>query len=247
VQTPSQDAPAQPASTRRVGHQAWLELPVRPWLVMAMVMTIVTIALGIYRYNGTLRERRLIESGTPVTATVKSIGLGQENIASRDEPRRVTLVYTDPKRGREISSEGLLPRQERARVTLGQTLKVKVDPENPAVWTERTTPPPLSAELAVPMLLLPLTAACWVASLLKRQRVAQVIRDGTVRRANVVTVRQSPLAPMSKQIGVVLDGPDRVVRSLYWPSKLGPVHPENAIDVIATDRGPLLAARSYVV
>ncbi|HEX8339566.1 MAG TPA: DUF3592 domain-containing protein [Tepidisphaeraceae bacterium] len=239
------DTELPPTLPRRVGGRTWLELPVRPWLVLAVLMTLVAIALAAHRYSGTMQQRRLVESGTSVVATVKTIGLVSERQASRDEPRRVRLVYTDPASGREISSEGMLSRKERSRVELGQKFNVRIDAADPDRWTDRTEPSPLSAELAVPMLMLPVAAVCWAAAWLKKRRVARAARAGGLHTARVVSVRQSPLAPMSKQIGVVLDGPDRVVRPLYWPAKFGPVHPDDQIDVIAGPRGPVLAARAY--
>jgi hypothetical protein len=157
----------------------------------------------------------------------------------------VTLQYVDPK-GRTQEAGGTLPRKKGASVAINDLLTVRVDPETPTRWTERTEPPGLLIELLVPLLLTPAVLVCAAGALWQFRRTASAVRTGDRVTGAVASVKQSSLAPLSKQIGVSLDGPDRRVRYCYWPNKFGPVHVGDAVDLIAGKNGVIVPARGYV-
>jgi hypothetical protein len=229
---------------RRIAARSWGEMNVRPWLVLALMMTVVTAGLASAYLTRVARDRRLIAQGTAVDATVLEIGVQRERQASREEVQRVKIRYVDPKSSRTIESLGELSRKPGASVRLNETLPIRIDPDNPTTWTDRTQPVPISAEMTVPLMLAPIVVLCWILAAWQVRRVRRVLRGGQTSRAAVVSVKQPALAPMSKQIGVALET-DRRVRQFYWPNRNGPVAPGDTIDVVATPGGLVLPLKSY--
>lgn len=221
-----------------------MEINVRPWLAMMLLMMLTGIGMGVYGYVQASHERRIIESGTPLAATVANLGQDTRQVP-RDEPVRVTLEYTDPKTLRTISSERLIHRKPGAVIKLKDTIEVRIDPADPTFWTARTEPVPILQPLLVPLVLLPVVLICGWVTLWQRSRVMNVIKTGSVQRATVALVRQSALAPFSKQIGVTLEGTDRTVRQAYWPARNGTIAKGDTIDILTAGGSIVLALRSY--
>jgi hypothetical protein len=231
---------------RRIAARSWAELNVRPWLVLTLLMLAVTIVLSFTYFQTASRERRLIAIGVPTSAKVMEIGLQRERQASRDDIVNVKLHYTDPKTQREIDSTGPLARKAGASVRIGDILPIRVDPDRPERWTDRTQPVPLGVEMTVPLMLIPFVALCLIVTFFQAARVKRVIRNGAGTRGVVVSIKQPALAPMSKQIGVTLDN-DRRIRSMYWPARNGPIEKGTPIDVIQGKNGILVPTRSYQI
>jgi hypothetical protein len=221
-----------------------MEINVRPWLAIMLLMLLAGIAMGAYGYIQASHERRIIESGTPVTATVANLGQDTRQMP-RDEPVRVTLGYTDPVSRRTISSERLIHRKPGAVIKLKDEIPVRIDPADPTFWTARTEPVPILQPLLVPLVILPVVLICGLATFWQRGRVMKVVKAGSIKRATVASVRQSPLAPLSKQIGVTIEGADRTVRQAYWPSGNGAIAKGDAIDILSTGGSIVLPVRSY--
>lgn len=227
---------------KRLLTRSWMEMPVRPWLAVTGLMLLAALGIGIYNFRTAVEERRLIGSGTPVQAVVVDLGRDTRQLP-RDEPVRVTLEYTIPGSQKTIRSERMIHRQTGGLIRLRDQIPIRFDPESPEVWTARTEPPPLLQSMTVPLALIPVVLISGLVTFLHRQRVIRVIRKGSIRKAGVVSIRQPPLAPLSKQLGVTLEQ-DRTVRSLYWPNRLGQVRVGDVIDVL-TDGKRVFAARAY--
>jgi hypothetical protein len=235
-------SPSAPALAR-VDSRSWMEFNVRPWLAVTALMAVLTVALGAYTYREASRERWLIERGAPVKATVVDMGADTRQ-KPRDDEVRVKLRYADPKTGRQVESERLLHRVPGGMVALNDVLDVKVDPDNPPVWTERKIAPPLLQGMTVPAAMVPVVLLSLFMTWLQRRRVTRAFSRGTPTTAEVTSVRQPALAPMSKQIGLALVGPDRTVRQAYWPARNGPVAKGDFIPVIA-DGSLVIPTKSY--
>ncbi|HEY0010050.1 MAG TPA: hypothetical protein VGB55_15085 [Tepidisphaeraceae bacterium] len=224
--------------------RTWAEINVRPWLGIAILMTLVVGGLTIYRWSEARQERWLVEQGTPTPAKVVQIGLARERQAPRDESQRVVLRYVGPD-GRTIDSMGMLPRRPGGLVALEEQMTVRIDPKNPMQWTERTEPPLILAEMLVPLLLVPIALLCIAAALWQRHRVVSALRNGQRTTGRVVSMKQSSLAPMSKHLSVTVDGPDRRIRHCYWPTRHGSIEKGDAVDLIAGSNGIVLPSKSY--
>ncbi|GIW77618.1 MAG: hypothetical protein KatS3mg104_2681 [Phycisphaerae bacterium] len=227
---------------KRLLTRSWMEMPVRPWLAVTGLMLLAALGIGIYNFRTAIEERRLIRSGTPVQAVVVDLGRDTRQMP-RDEPVRVTLEYTIPGTQKTIRSERMIHRQTGGLIRLRDQIPIRFDPESPEVWTARTEPPPFLQSMTVPLALIPVVLISGLVTFLHRQRVIRVIRKGSIQKAGVVSIRQPPLAPLSKQLGVTLEQ-DRTVRSLYWPNRLGQVRVGDVIDV-RTDGKRVFAVRAY--
>lgn len=242
-------------------RRAWGELGVRPWTFLALLLAAAAVVLAGVRWREWRHERRVIESGTPVSAEVISIGMGDlARQGSRDETLSVILRYTPPASTSPLDAPGTLPRRPGTTVSLKDTLPVRVDPVRPDYWTERTEPPPLGLAMITPLLCGGVAVACGLIASIARAIVLRAFRSAEPRRATVVSVRQSPLAPFSKLVGVTLDtGPeaieaaeavatptahttDRRVRDCYWPNRCGTLHPNQTLAVLAAKRRTFAAA-----
>jgi hypothetical protein len=219
-----------------------MEINVRPWLAVTMVMLMAAVGIGIYNIAAAQEERNIIATGTEVDAVVTNLGRDTRQLP-RDEPVRVTLEYTDPKTGRKVESQRMIHRQTGGVIRKGEVISIKFDPNNPEVWTARTEPLPFFQPLTVPLALVPVVLASLAATGWQRSRVMRVVKNGTRETVTVASVKQPPLAPMSKQLGVARAS-DRTVRQLYWPTRLGTVATGDTIDVV-TDGKLVLAAKAY--
>ncbi len=223
-----------------------MEINVRPWLAVTLLMLIAAIALGTYGFMQAQQERRLIDSGVQVDARVMSLGNDTRQMP-RDEPVRVTLEYADPASGRVISSERLIHRKPGGVIKVKEEIEVRIDSADPTVWTARTEALPLLQPLTVPLIMLPIVLLSLIATWWQRSRVMRVLATGTRKSATVASIRQSPLAPMSKQIGLSIEGTDRTVRQAYWPTRNGPISKGQMIQVIHAGGKIVLPEASYNV
>ncbi|MBC7784632.1 MAG: hypothetical protein H7144_12410 [Burkholderiales bacterium] len=238
----------------RAATRSWLEINVRPWLGLTILMSLAVVAMAGVQLYSTLQERRLIQSGTVVQAKVLTIGLAKERNAPRDEVQRVVLEFVDPKSGRTIESLGQLPRKPKAQVSQNQILTIRVDPNDPQVWTERTEPVPILLELTVPLLLFPIALICLAMMIYQRSRVRRTLVDGQTLTGHVVSLQQSAIAPMSKRMGLTVSGDasgssnlgGQIVRYAYWPARNGPIVVGDDIKVVVSSSGMVLPVRSYM-
>jgi hypothetical protein len=234
--------PDEPKAYPRAASRAWMELSVRPWLAVTTLMLLAAIGIGIYNFLSVREERNIIATGTAADATVVSLGRDTRQLP-RDEPVRVKLEYTDPKSGRLIQSERMIHRQHGGVIRLKEIVPIRFDPASPEVWTARTEPTPILQSMTVPMALIPVVIASLAVTWWQRARVLRVVRRGQRETATITSVKQPPLAPLSKQLGVTRDT-DRTVRQLYWPTRLGPVAKGDTIDVL-TEGKLIVAAKAY--
>ena len=230
--------------TAVIRRRAWGELGVRPWTFLTILLALASLSVAYFRFTDWRYEKRIIESGTPVQAEVTVIGMGDlAKQGSRDETLNVELRYTPPESTSPLASRNTLPRKPGEVVKLKDILRVNIDPQRPEYWTERTQPQPLGLVMITPLLTGGVALLCGLLAFAKRNRVLRAYRQAEPRRATVVSVRQSPLAPFSKIVAVSLDeGDDRRVRDCYWPTATGPVHPKQPIEVLIHRRHTFAAA-----
>ena len=228
-------------------RRAWGELGVRPWTFLTLLLAMVALGMFASRLGGWRHEKWVIEHGTPVTGEVSVIGLNQAREGTRDEELLVTLLYTPPGSKTPLEGQNTLPRSPGKMLSLKDRLPVRIDPSKPAFWTVRTEPAPLTLVMVTPLLCGGVAVLCGLLVLFKRRATLRAFQSAAPRRATVVSVRQSPLAPFSKLVGVTLDDvfdvvSDRRVRDCYWPNKSGPIHPKQSIEVLVSKRRTFAAA-----
>lgn len=231
--------------TAAVRRRAWGELGVRPWSFLTIALLVLSGFMSAGRIRDWRNEAYLIAHGTPVQAEVTSLGIGANaHKAERDEPVNVMIRYTPPGASGPTESGGVLPRKPGVTLALKDKITIRILPERPQYWTERTESAPVGTGLVAPGLCAVVAVGCAVLAVGKRTAVLTAYRSAEPRRATVASVRQSPLAPFSKLIGVTVDSDDadRRVRDCYWPVRCGTVHPGQAIDVLVAKRRVFAAA-----
>ena len=229
-------------------RRAWMEKPPRPWLIMAGIFVVVSLFMASTRVAGVLRERKVIESGVTVSAKVTQLGISSQHQAERDERVMVGLEFTLPGETTLRNARGFLPPKPGVVIYARSNIDVKVDPTNPTFFTDSATPPPIGAELGLPVLLLSVGLICIGLAAWRRAGVLRVLRYGQVRSATVASVRQTPVAPLSKQVAVSVDGiDDRRLALMYVPNRNGSIKRGDSISVVVIPADPtrLVSVKTY--
>ena len=238
---PPPPRPLAPAARRR----SWNERPVRLWLILTVAIALIDLYFAAYYANRALHERRLIERGTIVPATVEVIDTyAQPNRSfTRDQPRVVKVRYTVG--DRTYNPEIEFPVKSGAVITVGNVVELRADPNDPTIITAQTRPRGWLASLAAPVLLAPLVAVLLLMTLWQRARVLGVWRAGEVADATVVDWHRSGIAPRSVVVRFTLDDPeDRRVFSTLWPHSAGELSPGDVITLVVPRGGD--ASRAVV-
>jgi len=241
VNTPTQLEAPPPADPPRpliakARRRAWNEPHVRFWWVSALVFLLIGLYFCVDRWRGWLAERRLIEGGTRVEANIDEAG-GTTSPGKRVPPdSEVVLNFTF--KGRSWRVNGLLPGRS-APIEPGTTVPIRIDPDDPHVWTARTRPAPLGHELLGALLILPLFPLLLAVSLVLRARVMSVWRHGQSFAALVVDSRHSALAPWSHAVRCTpRDGRDNRLISVFLPRTSYPPQPGTVVWLVAPPDHP---------
>ena len=200
-------APPPPAPreiTPHVKRRAWRERHTWVWVVLGLALLAVTLYYVGSRTWWWWREKRLIEAGTRVEATVKGWHAGQDSLPGKRPPPGTTsvdILY-------EVGGQSYRPRlsllEWRGEIQTGVKVPIFVDPGDPSRWTARTRPVPLKGELLGAMLVAPAALVLLVVAWVKRRTVLRVYRDGDAVPAEVLGVGQTPSAPFSRLIRCAL-------------------------------------------
>jgi len=206
--------------------------------VLAILISAVTAYLYYARAQISLADRRLLSSGDKYDATVVEIE-GQSRPGAkvpRSASPRVRLRFTPPD-GDTRTVEGSLAPSLTGTVEVGGTVPIRVNPTDPAIWTDRTEPRSLAAELSMALIFTPIALATIAVVLLRRRGVLNIWRHGNPAVAHVVGMQHSPLAPKSRQLRYALnEGSDRRVCAMLYPVSAGlPAVNDEMLLIIARD------------
>src|SRR5690606_35421225 len=98
--------------------------------------------------------------------------------------------------GSEYIVEGMLTGVDEFAV-IGEAIPIRINPDEPRIWTSSPHPPPLGQILVPSLIAIPLAAIALVIAILTRSRILALFRDGEPRKAIVAEVRRNALAPLS--------------------------------------------------
>jgi hypothetical protein len=245
---PTTSFPAPPRRiTARARRRSWNESNVRLWMILAVVVGVITAYFTVQQLREALSERRLIREGRAVEARVEQFGQrGTMANIRRGEAFAVTVTYPGAN-GEPRQSEGLFIAEQDRRLSVGDTIEIRVDPNDPDRWTTRSEPRPWAEHLTAAIILVPLLALTLLMTLTRRAQVLRTWRDEPAMPATVVETKQSAIAPMSRVIRFVLhEGDDRRVWTTLHPARQAP-HKGDTITVICPPANPTRAivARLY--
>jgi hypothetical protein len=241
--------PAPRAVTARAARRSWNEAPVRVWEILTVIVLASITYFATTHLSRALRDRWLIEHGTPVQAHVDAANSMKQS--SRPFDRRQTIIadlsYAAPD-GRKIAVQGQLSPADGV-LYIGQTIPLRIDPSEPERWTDRPDPPPWLAEMTAVLFLLPLLLLAVLMMLWTRWRTLNLWRRGEPAVAVVVDTKQSSIAPRSRVMRYALrDGADRRVFSTLAPYAMGPLEPGDEVMILHAPGNPgrAVVAELYV-
>jgi len=212
---PAPPPPPRPI-TAAAKRRCWTEPVVRFWILATLALVGIGGWFLTEQVIASRSEQWLIANGTPVTATVVSVD-GDARVGKKSPPGSSCSLKFDWK-DETINVEGALSSND--FITTGQTVGLRVDPNDTSVWTDRTTPEPLGHRLIAGSIIIPAALITAAAALLLRRRLQRVWRNADAVLYSVVEVRYSALAPLSHTVrSVVATGRDPTIVTVYLPAR----------------------------
>ena len=219
------EPPAAPRDlTPVVRRRSWFESRVRIWWVMGLILLAIAAYYAVSRVYAWNEEARLIRRGTRIEAEVMHWEIGgtapKGKVVSADMP--VDLEYTF--NGQTYRVHGQLAGRKE-QITTRTMIPIYIDPANPTHWTARMQPGSLAQELLSAMLLAPIVVVLFAAALLQRFHVLRIYKEGEAVLAEVVEIRHSAAAPLSRLLRCALHGgrEARVVKVILPAGKTPPI------------------------
>jgi hypothetical protein len=229
--------------TPQVRSRAWREPAVRFWWASALVIAAIVVYLSatqIYTWN---LERRLIEEGVPVMATVLVANGVPDRGKSQPPESNVELRYTHD--GQEYEVKGTLAGREEW-IQIGSDVELRLDPNDPRVWTARLTPTPLVRQLVGAAVTVPVIVILLIAAWLAHRRTLRTYENGQLTPSEVVALRTSPIAPLSRAVVCTPTDPeDKRLFTIYIPQSLIRLQAGDDVNLLIDAKGRVLATMKY--
>jgi hypothetical protein len=204
---------------------------------MAATLALIALLFVVTRVWPSLRDYSLMKNGVRVEADI--IDVAGNTLQKIYEPElrypfRLRFKLPD---GR--THEVYEPLKDQ-RKTLGPGMKIPlyVDPKNPNRWTDRTDIS-WTENTLVGIILLPFILLLLAISIFNRRGVLKTWQTGPALTATVVETRQSPSAPLSRLLRMVLaDSNDQRILTTLIPSREANLQPGEVVWVIAPSTRP---------
>jgi len=228
----SQIPPPPRSLTSRIRRRAWGDPQARFWWTCCLVLCVVAAAFAVSGLRTWRREMKLITDGVVVDARIQAVTYVARKGASFDPSNPVRLQFSWHDRVYYTHDEHPLEEYPHF-VTVGDTVRVRVDPENPENWTALADALPLRDRVMGATLTLPAALATLLAAVWRRTRVLQIWKNGRVTPALVLNSSISALAPLGRAVRCTPgeDGDARVFT--VYASGHSLCQPGDAIDVLA--------------
>lgn len=220
------------------------------WWKSGLVIGVVALVVGVHATWTTLTERHLLQNGLPILARFTEVRTtSREGYAQpRDDSMPVKLKWTMPG-GQEVKVSAILPPGP-GYAKVGETLRIRVDKNNPQQWTEQKELLPWWRVLTIPLIMmLPISVLLFAIALWQRWRVLRVWRNGRHFEALVIDSRNVSTAPRSRLVRYSLaEGSDKRIFSMLFPLRAGVPRDGEMFDVLAISEipGRAIAAVLYL-
>jgi hypothetical protein len=239
------DPPPEPPRevSAHVKNRAWNEPHVRFWRLLALAMLIVGAVFAVTSSIEWAKEVRLVKFGVPVDATIAEKGdpLGNRHIASD-----VVVVVRYKYSGKDYREEGRLPVPS-GNYRNGGNIELRIDPNAPDTWTNRTTLPSFFRELLAAFLLLPIFIIAALISYLWYRRILRIWQRGRAEAVIVVDTRHTAIAPRSRVVRCTpRDRRESVLVSVFVPQRLTQLKTGDVIWLLAPQGKPNRAIAALV-
>lgn len=242
--TPTTTVPPAPRElSARARLAAWKHPNVRFWWLVSAALLLGMGYLLVMQSMEWSQEVDLVRNGKVVDATVFEAG-----VKLKDKPvpalSDVDLTYKYNNQTYKVTG----PLAERNGLLMnGQTISIRIDPNDPRTWTNRTQPPAFTSKLFAPLLLSPPLAIALIAAWISRRRILTIWVNGEARQAVAMDTKQTPLAPLSHVVRCALaDSTDKRLIHVYVPHRLGKVVKGQALWLITHPNNPQRAILAAV-
>lgn len=182
-----------PSSVIPFSARIWTEPRVRFWWIAAVALLAISIGYAIEGFLEWRTEADLIQHGTLVQATISEAGGAPPH---RPITENAAWDVKFQLNGQTQVETGYPP-DESAHHFNGDVVPIRVDPNDPEKWTNRTTPPPLSHNWVGLPFILAMGALCVIFALVRMARLRKAVREGRIGSAKILSLGQSALAPRS--------------------------------------------------
>ncbi|QOV91786.1 hypothetical protein [Humisphaera borealis] len=224
----------------RISRRAWSEPTVRFWWVLAFVL----LALAPFVGAGPFRQwQKLSRLSTEPAVNAKVLRTDRETVTGRPTLAgaqvQIEIAAPSPRQlwgTLDGWTKGPLPR-------IGDTIEIRLDPDDPDAWAVVHQVPPMISALATGLSIAAIAVLPLLAAFVLRARVLKVWRHGQLREAAVVGQQQTALAPGAYALRCVwIDGdgpttsaargkarPDRSIFRVFVPKRTQPALDRDAV------------------
>jgi hypothetical protein len=220
-----------------IRRRAWSDPIARFFWLMSVVLLLMAIVFAVRGFGTWRRESALIGTGIPVDARIYAITSAQGTIMrsgfSADPSNPVTLQFSWNSQMYQTHEAHVLEGYDRL-ATVGDIVRVRVDPQDPENWTSLASPMPLHDRIMGSLLTLPALLAAFAVATLRRKQLACLWEHGIVTPSLVVSSSVSALSPLGKAVRCTpaTEGDARVF-NVYLPGRRTPPEPGEMIDLLA--------------
>ncbi|MGD0137743.1 MAG: DUF3592 domain-containing protein [Tepidisphaeraceae bacterium] len=201
-----------PAAIRR----SWTDPLVRFWILATAVLLAIGGWFFTQQFMSSRSEQWLIAHGEAVNAVLIEVN-GDSRTGAKFPPGSPCTLKFDWQ-GQAVNVHGMLTSND--FLINGQTVQLRVDPNDPTDWTDRKEPEPLAHRLIAGAIIIPAALITALAAVFLRQRVLRVWREGQPFLFTVVDTRYSALAPLSHTVRcVVSTGRDSTIITVHLPMR----------------------------
>jgi hypothetical protein len=228
--------------TPRVRRRTWAEPMVRGWLLLAIGLVIGALVLAVSSTIEWISETNVVRNGVTVQAVAWHAGGARVTGMSLAVGSPVNIEYEY--NGQKYKVTGLL--YNTGKMYISQVpFEIRIDPENPTTWTNRTVVPPMVEKMMGAGIMLGVAAACAIVALVLRSRSMAIWVDGDLISSRVIGQGQSALAPQSAALRcTVRIGRTERPLTVYVPHQQA--SDQQTIELIVShDRSQALAVVNY--
>ena len=186
------------ALTAKVRRRSLFEPAVRFWWIATLILAIAMAEFLVSEILQWRHEVELAAHGTPVSATVMSMGPdgSLHGTQSPDNPVRLDFTYN----GHDYSVAGWLDGRTEP-ITVKEQVTIRIDPNDPTQWTYWSETPPIGRALLDSGMMAGFVAVTLGISFFLRRRVLSTWTTGVAEQYEVIRVGgTSALAPASRVV-----------------------------------------------
>ncbi len=201
-----------------VSRRIWLEPHVRFWWISAGAMLVIGLTLGGMGFVDWSRQNRLITAGLAIQAKV--VTAGGIYLDGKKIPPAEPVVLKYDANGQQYQVNGYLEGRNE-HIIVGEKVPIRVDPDNPKIWTYRTAPSPLASLLLGSFIVLSVALLVGAIGMLKRASLVRLWKSGLAQAALVLKSHHSAMAPGARVVECTRrDSIDRRILRVFVPTSI---------------------------